>query len=715
MNHAASALRMFVAAAWVMMPGVAAAGAMSAGTPGTGAKGTATTQLGGDAYYSPLTQINSRNVQDLGFAWDFKTGTTRGMEATPIVAGGILYASGPWGVVYALEASSGRLVWQFDPRSAAQVARYASVDVANRGIALARQRSYVTALDCRTFALDAHTGKVVWETATAEGPTYACAGVPLVAGDVLIVGSGGGDTGPGGLRGYVSAYDLDTGALRWRFHTVPKSGEAPATAAMQAAEATWDPDRDPAFGGGGTVWDGMSYDAASNRVFVGTGNAAPYLSAREKSGRPLDRLYAASIVALDAATGRLDWHFQTTPGDIWDYDACAKMILADLRVRGRTRHVLMQANKNGYFYVLDRDTGEPLSARPFTYVTWSTGMSKQFRPIVRQDADYSTQPRTIYPGAQGAHSWAPMSFNPATGLVYIPTLEIPSIIVNLPANPGATVKYVDGGTGPGFAVPDRNYQPRDLVPIFGQLPQISDRRGDGAPRVQGVLKAWDPVRQKLVWQRQTSQDYFVLDGGVLSTAGNLVFAGREDGRFVAYAADSGAVLKTLETGTATMAAPTTYIVDGTQYVAVLQGHGGSTMYSHQGTAAMHAANEGRILVLKLGGSAVPQPVARPQEPYRLPPARKGTPEQIASGRTLFVTWCSKCHNLGVPAVTPDLTRLNRGIGAEEVFASIVRRGALLAGGMPRFDDVLSSQNVADLHAYIIDQAWQAYDAEQKSH
>jgi quinohemoprotein ethanol dehydrogenase len=664
-------------------------------------------------YYSDLSQINSHNVRDLGFAWEFKTGTYRGMEATPLVADGVMYTSGPWGVVYAIEAVSGKLEWRFDPHSNGQVARYANVDVVNRGIALRHGKLYVTALDCRTYALDARTGATLWEAVTAEGPTYVCSGAPLIAGEVLIVGNGGGDTGRGGLRGYVSAYDLDTGALRWRFYTVPKRGEAHPAPEMRAAEETWDADREPGYGGGGAVWDGMAYDPESNRIFIGTGNAAPYLSARRRAGgRPLDRLYAASIVALDAASGRLRWYYQTTPGDIWDYDANAKLVLADLRMGGRARKVLLQANKNGYFYVLDRITGKPLSARPFSFVNWSSGMTARFRPIVRASSDYAKQPTLIYPGAQGAHSWAPMSFDPQTGLVYIPTIEVPNVIVNLQANPGATVKYIDGGTGPGFATPDEDYRPEDISPLFGALPSVPDRRPDGQPRVQAVLKAWDPIHQRTVWQQQTSEGHFVLDGGALSTAGNLVFAGREDGRFVAYAADTGTVLKTLDTGTATMAAPMTYEIDGIQYVAVMQGHGASVMYSYQGTAAKKYVNEGRILVLKLGGSAVPKPAPRAEEPYRQPPVQAGTPAQIEAGRALFYTWCSKCHTLGASAVTPDLTRLSRGTGSVETFKSIVLGGALVALGMARFDDVLSPENAADIHTFLVDQSWHAYAEKQ---
>ncbi len=304
-----------------------------------------------------------------------------------------------------------------------------------------------------------------------------------------------------------------------------------------------------------------------------------------------------------------------------------------------------------------------------------------------------------------------MSFDPQTGLVYIPTLEVPNLMVDLAASRGASVKYIDGGTGPGFVTPDQDYRPADIEPLFGSLPGVSARRADGKPRVQALLKAWDPAAGKVVWQQRTSHDHFVLDGGALSTAGNLVFAGREDGRFVAYAADSGTILTSIETGTASMAAPMTYEINGIQYVALMQGHGGSIMYSYLGTAAMRRENEDRILVFKLGGSRVPMPPARVPVPYSLPPPRHGTDAQNEAGRSLFVTWCSKCHSLGVPAVTPDLSRLGRGIGSVEVFKSIVLGGALVPLGMGRFNDVLSSDEAEAIHSFLLDRAWDAYTAQ----
>ncbi len=638
------------------------------------------------------------------------------MKRCPIVVDGILYASGTWGIVYALDARNGSLLWTFDPHSDGQPARYSgAADVANRGVAVFEGRVFVIALDCRIYALNARTGAILWQAATNEGPRYACTGRPTIAGGLVVVGNGGGDFGAGGVRGYVSAYAIDIGQLKWRFYTVPSLTESNPSPEMKAAASSWDPRRNPALGGGGTVWDGMGYDPHLNLLYFGTGNAAPYLAERTLNGRPIDRLYAASIIALHADSGRLAWYYQTTPGDIWDFDAAAPFVLADLQIASKTRSTLLQANKNGYFYVLDRITGEPISAKAFTYMNWSSGMDPHFRPIVRPNASWGTRPRMIYPGIEGAHAWAPMSYDPQLGLVYIPVMDAPYILINVAQNPGSTVKFVDSATHAAAVLPDKDFRPEDVTPLYGELPRFPTAHPKtGGPLVRSALLAWDPVHQRPVWQQQTSRDYLVLDGGVLSTAGNLVFAGREDGYFMAYAADTGRVLKALDTGVATMAAPMTYEVGGTQYIAVMQGHGGGYMASFEGTAALRYVNEGRILALKVGGAPdVPKPKLREVEPRQEPPPRRGTAQDIAAGRTLFYEWCTPCHTLGVTSVTPDLTRLGRGIGDPQVFKAIVLKGALAPLGMARFSDDLSEQDADALHAFLVDEAWREYAAEHR--
>ncbi len=609
-------------------------------------------------YYSPLREINATNVQQLGLAWQYPIGGHQSLEATPLVVGGTLYTTGNWGAVVALDAANGRVRWTFDPYAGAPLRRRTLGNIANRGVALWRGTVYVAAHDCTLHALDAANGRSRWRVDTREDPRYFCTGAPLIAGREVVIGNGGADIGPGGLRGYVSAYDLESGALRWRTYTVPKLGETQPSAALASAAATWDPARDPRFGGGGTAWNALSYDAALDRIFVGTGNAAPNLSARVKEGRPLDRLYAASILALDADTGRIAWHYQTTPGDVWDYDAAAPMVFAELLVEGVTRHVLMQANKNGFFYVLDRSSGAPLSAAPYVFMSWSRGLDRQFRPIVPDDADNGSRWHVFYPGALGAHAWSPMAFSPHTGLVYVPAVDTPE----------------DPGT---------------------------------ARRVtRGVLKAWDPVRQRLVWEHATSTAGYVIQGGALATAGNLVIAGREDGHLVAYAADSGRLLADFETGAATVAAPMSFGVRGEQYLAVMQGQGGNYTFALEAHSAVDSLNEGRLLVLKLGGGAIPRPpAATASDSPTLPPRRGREPprpaEVIAQGAALFDTWCARCHTPGPSAMPSDRIAILDRYTAREVFTAIVYQGALVPRGMPRFEGALSVGDVETLRGFVV--------------
>jgi quinohemoprotein ethanol dehydrogenase len=663
------------------------------------------------AFYSPLKQINVSNVGRLGFAWEFKTGTFRGLEATPLMVDGVMYASGNWGVVYALDAKSGQELWRFDPQNDGQVGRNGSTDAVSRGLGLWKGRIYAISMDCRLFALDAKTGQQIFtvDTLVDHKQPYACTGEPRVAGEVVVVGNGGGDNGKGGVRGYVSAYDVESGALKWRFYTVPALNDSNPSPDMIVAARTWDPKRDPTFGGGGTVWNTLTYDPDLDLIYFGTGNAAPYIAAHDWKTHSTDNLYAASIVALHARSGRMAWYYQTTPGDMWDFDAAAPIVLADLKIDNRSRKTLLQANKNGYFYVLDRETGKPISATPFSYLNWSKGMDANFRPKVAKEADYSQTPKPIYPSMNGAHDWEPMSYSPLTGLVYISGSEAPNIVINLTTQRGGSVRYVDGATGATTIVPDQFYNPADVEPLFGPVPRVPKVSPEtGKPIVRGVLKAWDPLKKRIVWEQQTTEGFLILEGGTLSTGGGLVFSGRADGQLVAYAADTGKRLKSWDTGTAIGSAPMTYTVDGTQYVSVMEGFGIGASFA--GTAALKYQNEGRILTFKLGGGEVPKPSLRLAQPLHKPPAQTGTPEQIAAGGALFTTWCSRCHFLGVPAATPDLSRLE-GIESLDVFKSIVLGGAFVPAGMARFNDVLSAADVDSIHVYLIDQSWANYKRE----
>jgi quinohemoprotein ethanol dehydrogenase len=668
------------------------------------------------SFFSPLRQINRESVSRLGFAWQFKTGTYRGMEATPMMVDGVVYVSGIWGAVYAVDAASGARLWSFDPHSDPTFARWVGDDVSTRGLTVWQGKVYAIATDCRLFALDARTGAVLWQTPTLVEniPGYACSGAPQVAGPVVAVGNVGGENNDGGIRGYVSAFHLDTGKLAWRFYTVPSLADKNPSPEMRRAARTWDPKRDPSFGGGGTVWGLMGHDPDLDLLYFGTGNAAPWNAPRDWSGGTrTDRLYAASIIALHATTGAMAWYYQTTPGDVWDYDATMNVVLTTLTIDGEKRRVLMQANKNGYFYVLDRETGKALSAKPFSYMNWSSGMDASFRPIVNRDVEYRGSPKIVYPSGYGAHSWPPMSYSESSGLVYIPTIETGNILTDVRTNPGSQINTIDQATGIALIVPDKFLSYEYWEPVIGSIPRFPATAPDSnRPRLRAAIKAWDPIAGKVVWEQQTSQDYLLLDGGALSTAGELVFAGREDGHFVIYDAASGKILKDIDTGSAIEAAPMTYMVGGKQYVAVLCGHGGEN-YFFEGTAALKYLNEGRILTFALdGASEVPKPAERPPpSPYTEPPARTGSPEETIAGRNLFITHCARCHALGIPAISADLTRSSIVPNIDSLKA-VLLKGVLQPLGMPRFSDVLSAGDVAALQSYLIDQSWDAYKAQE---
>jgi quinohemoprotein ethanol dehydrogenase len=667
-------------------------------------------------YYSPLTTINADNVKHLGFAWSYDLGSPqRGQEATPIVIDGVMYTSGTWGYVYALDAATGKELWRYDPKPVAFYARNPCCDLVNRGVAVWKGKVYVASSDGRLHALDAADGRKLWEADTIvdHKAPYSSTGAPQIAGGVVVIGNGGGDLGHGAVRGYVSAYDLATGALKWRFFTVPPApGQAFENPELAAAAKTWDAHRDARFNGGGTAWDGFAYDPDSKLVYFGTGNAAPY-DLRQLGDAHLDGLYAASIMALHADTGRMAWYYQTTPNDHWDYDAVEPLILADLKVGGADRRVLLQANKNGFFYVLDRLTGELLSAKEFTYVNWAEGVDmKTGRPRVTAQADWFSSPKNVYPSWSGAHTWTPMSYAGSTRLVYIPVQDVGSVWVDLVHN-GGSVKFLDGFFTTNGIFDDDAYDAADLKHLFGPLPDLKELKAERKTKlVRELIRAFDPVAGKIVWEHETSSGVRGYDGGIMSTAGNLVFQGRGSGGLWVYAADTGKVLKVVETGSHIMAAPTSYAVGGEQFVAVQVGYGGTGIAEGPippSSAAVKYENANRIIALKLGGGKVPTPAARADAPFDKPPAQTASAAEINAGEAKFVEECSRCHALGLN-VTPDLHKLNAGLHAE--FKDIVLHGVLAAAGMERFDDILSDKDVENIHAYLIDQSWIAYRAQE---
>jgi quinohemoprotein ethanol dehydrogenase len=674
---------------------------------------------GGDAkgtYYSPLKTIDASNVDRLGFAWDYDMHTGRGQEATPLVIGGVMYTSGIWGLTYALDAKTGKELWHYDPQVPGALGRNACCDVVNRGVAYRDGVVFVASLDGRIHALDAKTGKPRWiaDTIVDKKLPYASTGAVLLTNDAVVIGNAGADLGNGSLRGYISAWDIKTGAFKWRFYTVPPPpGETIDDPAMALAARSWGPGRTSKIDGGGTVWDGLSYDPETGLVFMGTANASPYLQSQRGSA-PADDLFSASIVAVQADTGRLAWYYQETPGDQWDYDAVQKFILADLTIAGAPRKVLMQASKNGFFYVLDRKTGELLSADAFSYVNWAKSVDLETgRPQMTETADYSRKPKNIYPSWAGAHTWNPMSYDPDTKLVYIPSIDAPNVMFNMSAN-GGSVQHMEGFFISDGLIPDETYDAAATQRIYGTLPSTDSLLGErhGKKLVSEVLKAWDPVRKQVVWQQTTSDTNRGYDGGVLTTAGNLLFQGRGNGQIWVYAADTGKPLKVIETGSHIMAAPMSYAIDGVQYIAVQCGYGGSGIGYPipPSSAAYRYENENRILVLKLDGGKVPTPPVRAAEPYPAPPDSHATQAEINQGEDKFVEQCSRCHVFG-PNITPDLSKLPPEVHA--MFKEIVLQGALAPMGMGNFSDVLTEGDANAIHAYLIDQERQGY--EKQSH
>jgi quinohemoprotein ethanol dehydrogenase len=644
------------------------------------------------SYFSPLTDIRPDNVDQLGFAWQYDIDFESMLQATPVVVDGTMYTSGNGGIVYALDPATGELRWKFQPTIDPAFTAEVGYGLTNRGVAVAEGKVYVGAIDGWLYALNARDGSVVWkvDTITDRKRAYSITGAPYIAGTRVVIGNAGAELD---ARGYVTAYDLKTGKQAWRFFTVPgdpkKGFEHPE---LREAAKTWSKDSLWEVGLGGTAWDGMAYDPELNLIYVGTGNGTPWdRNIRSPGGG--DNLFLSCILAIDVATGRLRWYYQTTPGDTWDYTATQKMILADLTIDGKLRKVLLQAPKNGFFYVLDRQTGELLSAKNFTRVTWATGIDmKTGRPIESPSADYTHQPRLVTPGPNGARAWQPMSYNSVTGLVYIPVFDTTAIFASLTEKFQYKKKNFNEGVHRAVVQPD------------GGLFTISLPEGlkidQPLPRPKMFLKAWDPVAQRAAWEVDitgTAPKGAMIrrPGGVMSTASELVFQGDLDGHFKVFHGRTGAQLRDIYVGTSIMAAPMTYKINGEQYVAVMAGMG-----SYPGYVDYLYGNKGRVVAFKLGGGDVPQrPLLSRATAANVPVADLGTPEQIESGKALFAQHCAMCHANGR---APDLTQSSATTHAE--FIDIALNGTRSTKGMPSFSGVLSEQQVREIQAFMVDAA-----------
>jgi quinohemoprotein ethanol dehydrogenase len=526
----------------------------------------------GETRYSPLNLINTSNVSRLGLKWSYDLGVGGGnQEATPLVRNGILYGITNWSVVFAVDARTGKQLWRWDPEvNQAAVFPKICCGVVHRGLATYQNLIIAPIIDGRLQALDADTGKVVWEARVAyPQDNYTVTMAPRIAKGKVIVGVSGSEYP---VRGFFAAFDALTGHFAWKFYTVPGDPSKPfENAAMKAAAATWDPEAWK-LGGGATVWDGFAYDPDADLVYVGTGNAGPWPEElRHSKGK--DNLYACSVLAVRPDTGELKWYFQMVPGDSWDYDSVQQLLLADITVKGRPRKVIMQANKDGFYYVIDRVTGQFISGQPFAQVTWARGLNEETgRPIVNDAAHYGSQTIALSPGPGGAHNWSPMSFNPATGLVYIPTTAASSydfaVEENFTYKPGEKNRGVVRPGAPAATASASAAAPSSTAklpspPAIGPAPPPLGERG--------ILVAWDPGTQKERWRAPGGGG---IGGGTVTTAGNLVFQVIPDGRLVAYRADTGEKLLDIKTGLrGGMGPPITYQIDGIQYVSLMGGTG----------------------------------------------------------------------------------------------------------------------------------------------
>lgn len=627
--------------------------------------------------FSPLDEINTKNVKDLKLEWSYNLGSSRGVESTPIVLDGVMYVTAPWSIVHAVDAKTGKKLWTYDPEVPKSYGEKGCCDVGNRGVAVSNGLVYFGAFDGRLIALDAVNGERVWEVDTIEDreKPYTITGAPRVFKDKVIIGNGGAEYG---VRGYITAYDADTGEEAWRWYTVPGNPDEPfENEAMEMAAETWDPSgKYWEAGGGGTVWDSMVFDPELDLMYIGTGNGSPWSHLHRSPGGG-DNLFLASIVALDPDTGEYRWHYQETPGDNWDYTSTQDIILADLPINDETRKVLLHAPKNGFFYVVDRETGEFISAENFVDVNWATGYDESGRPMVTAEARSEDEPFDAIPGPYGAHNWHSMSFSPDTQLAYIPAQNIPASMQKMPEwdynedEPGVFMSGIGWNTGMYLNPTTPGSKP------FGRL------------------VAWDPVEQEEAWRYEHISPW---NGGTLTTAGNLVFQGTADARLMAFNASNGDKLWDTMVGTGIVAAPVTYEVDGQQFVSIAAGWGGVYGLVQRGS---ERTIPGTVYTYSLDGNAEPPEYSKHQQ-TNLVSGVDYNPELAEEGLGLYIANCVACH--GVPGVDRGGAIPNLGYSNAKVISdleSFVLDGVLANRGMPDFSERLSEEDVNKIRAFIM--------------
>ena len=638
--------------------------------------------------FSPLVDVNTDTVKDLALAWHFEFDTNRGQEGTPLVIDGVMYASSAWSKVWALDARNGKLLWSYDPKVPGKYGANACCDVVNRGLAYNKGKIFATTLDGRLQALDAKTGELLWSTTTVDNSKpYTITGAPRVAKGKVFIGNGGADFG---VRGYVSAYDENTGELAWRFYTVPGDPEQPDNAASDdvlesMARPTWYGSKYLILGGGGTVWDSIVYDPEMDQLYIGVGNGSP-LTRKARSEDKGDNLFLSTIVALDPDTGNYIWHYQEVPGETWDFTATQQITLATLNIDGLATKVLMHAPKNGFFYVVDRSTGKLISAEKYAPANWAERIDMETgRPVVAEGARYEDAPFIATVGGVGAHNWQPMSYSPQTGLMYIPVMQV-----------GAYYNHE-----PGFKIrPGQWNLGYDMMTT--KLPKEESVRRDMTESLKGWISAWNPLTQQEAWRVDRKGPW---NGGILSTAGNLVFQGAEDQTFSAYNATTGEALWQFDAGTSILAGPISYAADGEQYVTVLAGNGGAVPLSLPSFTGAKRWPNGKILTFKINGRGEPLPEHDSSVRPVNAPEQAQDAEVVERGRILYGVNCATCHGLGTwsTGVLPDLRRSGV-LGSADAWRAIVMDGALEARGMIGHKSVLSEAESNTIRAYIISEA-----------
>jgi len=638
-----------------------------------------------DQHYSPLAQVNAGNVENLKLAWSADMPVRDGLVGVPMVADGVVYQSGPLGLVFANDLKTGKLLWTFDAGIKFPMGVIPSWGARlSRGLALWEDKVIRATGDCRLIAIDRKSGKKAWEAQSCDPTAFkTITGAPRVGDGKVFIGNANADSGVG--RGHVDAYDADTGKHLWRFYTIPGDpADGFENKTMEMAAKTWGKEYWKKVGGG-SPWEAMTYDPRTGLLIVGTDGPTP-LAPPERGEGAGDELFTNAVVALNADTGEYVWHYSTTPGDGWNYAATMPFVLADLPSNGKTVQAVMTAPKNGFFYVFDARTGKLLNQpKPITTVNWASHIDMATgKPVMLPDGKWwekGPEGALVFPHGYGAHNWQPMAYSPGTGLVYIPTID------------AGTRYWTD---------------PRSLVGQIGF--DNYHTKKNGGP-FKGKLVAWDPVVQVARWQLDIGAPY---QGGTLATAGNLVFQGTTEGQFHAYRADTGQRLWTFEAGGGILGAPSTVEVDGQQYILVATGSGSTSAALTAPQLGGGASGPPRLLAFSLKGRAKLPPSPVIEEPIPEPPAPRPDPQLVLAGQGVWeAAGCELCHGnkaIGGPGSVPDLRRTNS--ARFELYPQIVRGGLFTLSGMPEFKDIVSEEDLPALRAYVLEQAWVGYEEQQ---